>query len=245
MIDGFLNNPFRNSVLGDKRFLKYADVAVERMRADLSNLPGAVFTVRLTETDAAILAFRQLVQGKAQQGAKRLGQTDENDAAIRKFQRYAGQQAKIIGALYTDLDKNIRGETTPQFLQFFPKGVTALTEANKAAIDTEAAVFLKAADELKDDVGPALGTKAKALWKAVTDSRKAQLASMGGEETTQDQRDTARRSLADALFLNLLALLTHHYQTPGRVLDYFPEAILKENTGYVAPAAVPAPKPAA
>ena len=230
MIEPFLTNTFRNSVLGAKRFLKYSDVHVERLRAALPNLPAAMAD-RVAATDEAIAGYRQAVQGGAQTGATRKGLTLDNDAAIKKFQRYVGQQAKIIGALYTDLDKNIKGETTKQFLQFFPNGVTALTEANKAELDTEASVFLKAAADLQDDVGAALGTKARQLWKDVTDSRKTQLTTMGGEEDGQDRRETTRLALADALFLNLLALLMHHYQKPERAGDYFPEAILKEYTG--------------
>lgn len=239
MIEPFLSNPFRNSVLGSKRYLKYADVHVERLRAALPNLPAALAD-RVDATDAAIAGYRAAVQGGAQQGATRKGQTLTNDAAIQKFQRYVGQQAKVLGALYTDLEKNIKGETTAKYLKFFPKGVTALTEANKAALDTEASVFLAAAEELKDEVGTALGAKAKQLWKAVTDSRKTQLEIMGGEEDGQDQREAARLALADALFLNLLALLTHHYYTPARAGDYFPEAILKEYTG---PKEAPTPAP--
>lgn len=238
MIEFHIRNPFRATDLGAKRYLKYADVHVERLRAALPNLPAALAD-RVTATDAAIAGYRKAVQGGAQQGATRKGQTLDNDTAIKKFQRYAGQQAKIIGALYTDLDKNIKGETTKQFLQFFPKGVTALTEANKADIDTEASVFLKAADDLKGDVGAALGTRAKQLWQDVTDSRKTQLETMGGEDDDQNLREAARLALADALFLNLLALLMHHYQTPGRAGDYFPEAILKEYTGQKAADATP------
>lgn len=244
MIEFFLRNPFRSTPLGAKRYLKYADVHAERLRAALPGLPAAPFTDRLLALDAAILAFRRFVQEGAQQSAKRLGQTTTNDKAIRRFQKYAGQQAKILAALFTDIDQDVRGETTPQFQQFFPQGVTALTQANKAAIDTEAAVFLKAAAEQKAQVGAALLTKGQALWQAVVDSRQAQLQSMGGEADAQPERDQARVVLAEALFQNLLALLLHHYQAPGRVLDFFPEAILKEYTGPKAPVATPAPSPA-
>ncbi|MDO7877713.1 hypothetical protein Q5H93_23455 [Hymenobacter sp. ASUV-10] len=243
MIEPFLTNPFRNSVLGAKRFLKYSDVHVERLRAALPGLPD-LFKARVAATDEAIADYRLAVQGGAQQGAKRKGETLDNDAAIKKFQRYVGQQAKIIAALYTDLDKNIKGEKTKQYLQFFPNSVTDVTEANKADIDTEASVFLKAAEDLKDDVGAAMGTKAKQLWKNVTDSRKTQLETMGGEEDTQDLRGAARLALADALFLNLLALLMHYFLTPERAGDYFPEAILKEYTGPKAADEKPAPSPA-
>ena len=236
MIEFFLRNPFRATLLGAKRFLKYADVHAERLRAALPGLPAAPFTAQLAATDAAIAAYRQQVQGGAQQGAKRLGQTTTNDQATRRFQKYVGQQAKILAALYTDIDKDIKGETTAAYQQFFPQGVTALTEANKADLDTEAAVFLQAAADQQDQVGAALLARGQALWQAVTDSRTAQLKSMGGEETTHTQRGTAREGLADALFQNLLALLLHHFQTPAQVLDYFPEAILKEFTGQAAAA---------
>ena len=245
MIEFFLRNPFRATPLGAKRFLKYADVHAERLRAALPDLPATPFAERVAATDAAIAGFREQVRGGAQQGAKRESQTLGNDAAVRKFQKFVGQQARVLGALFTDLDKGIRGEETVAYQQFFPKGVTALTEANKADLDTEAAVFLQAATDQQDAVGTALATKARALWQAVADSRKAQLASMGGEETTQTARGTARTDLADVLFQNLLALLLHHYRRPGLVLQFFPEAILKEFTGLAEPdASTPTPPPA-
>lgn len=244
MIEFFLRNPFRASDLSAKRFLKYADVHAERLRAALPGLPAAPFADRLAGLEAAVAGYRALVQDGAQQGAKRLGQTQTNDKAIVRFQKYAGQQAKILGALFTDLERGIKGETTAAFQQFFPKGVTALTQANKAALDTEAAVFLRAAADQQAQVGPALLATGRVLWQAVVDSRQAQLRSLGGETDAQPQRDQARKTLADALFQNLLALLLHHFQAPDRVRAYFPEAILKEFTGAPADAPAPAPTPA-
>ena len=242
MIEFFLCNPFRASDLSAKRFLKYADVHAERVRAALPGLPAGPFTDRLAATDAAVGGYRALVQSGAQQGAKRLGQTQTNDKAIVRFQKFAGQQAKILGALFTDLERDIKGETTAAFQQFFPKGVTALTQANKAAIDTEAAVFLRAAADQQAQVGPALLATGQVLWQAVLDSRTAQLQSLGGETDAQPQRDQARIALADALFQDLLALLLHYFREPGRVRAYFPEAILKEFNG--PPADAPATEPA-
>lgn len=240
MIENFLSNPFRNLVLGQKRTLKYADVHLERLQARLSELPAAPFADRATATAAAVAGYRQHVQTGAAQGAARQGKTLTNDEAIAKFKRFVGQQAKVLAALFTNLDTNVRGEDTEAYKQFFPRGVVALTEANKAGLDTEAAVFLRAAADQQAQVGPALLAQAQQRWQQVEDSRKTQLATMGSEQQTKDLRQDARGELADVLFLNLLALLAHFHRTPERARDFFSEAILKEFNGPDAPPAPPA-----
>ena len=241
MIDSFLYNPFRNVDLGDRRFLKYATVHAARLRA---NNPGGLFDDRLTALDAIIATFTANVRRRYEQGAGRKGDTRGNDEAIARFQKFVGTQAKVLGALFTNLDTGVRGETTAEFEKFFPRGVKAITGANKANLDAEAAVFLKGALDLKATTGEALLTQATARWKAVTDSRGTQLGTMGDDEGIQEARKAARATLADALFLNLLGLLTHHFQEPARVRDYFPEAILKEYRGPAdGDGAAPAPAP--
>ncbi|WP_046242493.1 hypothetical protein [Hymenobacter terrenus] len=235
MIENFLSNPFRNLVLGQKRTLKYADVHLERLQARLSELPVAPFTDRAAATRAAVASYREHVQTGAAQDADRQSKTLTNDEAIARFQRFVSQQAKVLAALFTNLDTQVQGEDTDAYKQFFPRGVMAITKANKAALDTEAAVFLRAAAAQQVQVGPALLIQAQQRWQQVEDSRKNQLATMGSEQQTKDQRQEARTVLADTLFLNLLTLLTHFHLTPERVRDFFPEAILKEYTGPATP----------
>lgn len=230
MIEHHLSNPFANLVLGQNRTLKYVDTHLERLRARLGELPAA-FAERVAATEAAANGYRQHVQTGATQGATRVGKTQTNDQAIAKFQKFVGQQAKILGALFTNLDTGVRGEDTEQYKQFFPQGVTAITRANKAELETEAAVFLKAAEDQQAQTGAALLARAQTLWQAVAATRKAQLGVFGNEKQTQDRRADAREALADALFLNLLTLLAHFHQQPERARDFFPEELLKENTG--------------
>lgn len=242
MIELFLRNPFRNSLLGDRRYLKYATVHAARLRA---NNPGGKFDARLAALDAIIEVLSANIRRRYEQGAGRKGDTRANDEAIAKFQKFVGTQAKVLGALFTNLDTGVRGEETAEYAKFFPRGVKVITGANKAEIDAEAAIFLKAALDLKATTGEALLTQATARWKAVTDSRGTQLQTMGDDEGIQEARQAARATLADELFLNLLALLTHHYQEPARVRDYFPQAILKEYRGPAdGDGAAPAPAPA-
>lgn len=237
MIEHFLNNPFRNVDLGDQRLVKYGTVHAERLRA---NNPGGLFDARLAALDATLATLAGNVRTRFAQGAGRKGLTQATDAAIAKFQRFVGQQALVLKALFTNLDTGVKGETTPQYTQFFPQGVEAITTANKAELDAEVAIFLKAAQDQQATTGAALLAQATTRWEAVKTARKAQLETMGTEEGTQEGRQAARAALADELFLNLLALLTHHYRQPEKVRDYFPEAILKEYRG---PGNGPAPAP--
>ena len=237
MIEHFLNNPFRNVALGDQRLVKYATVHAERLRA---NNPGGLLDARLAALDTTLATLANNVRARFQQGAGRKGDTRANDEAMARFRKFVGTQALVLEALFTNLDTGVKGADTAAYAAFFPRGVMALTKANKAELDAEAAIFLKAAADLKAQTGEALLTQATARWQAVTDSRQQQLETMGDDDGIQTGRQAARIALADALFLNLLALLMHHHQEPARVREYFPEAILKEYRG---PADAPTPAP--
>ncbi len=244
MIADFLNNPYANSRLGNRRFGKYINEHLGRVRAALG-LPAGV-TTALTAADAAYTAFMAAEKTNAIASAARQGKTVTNDSAIRRLQRFVTQQAALIAGQLRNPDTGQRGEDTALYQVFFPTGVTTLTEANKANVETEAAAFLKA---LTDNPGygvPDAATKFKPLLDDVVNSRTTQLGTVGkgGETATDTGRDAARGTLAVALFRLLLALLNHHAEDPEQVDQYVNEAILKEGGRRKPKNDGPAPTPA-
>ncbi len=231
MIAVFLNNPFANSRLGNRRFGKYADEHRGRVQA-ADGLPPAV-TTALSGVDTAYADFMSSEKTNAVASAVRQGKTVTNDSAIRRLQRYASQQAKIIAGQLSDPDSGIAGKDTALFQVFFPNSVISLTKANKANVETEAAAFLKAIENNPGYGSPGIDVKFAALLADVVDSRTLQLGSegKGGEQTTDTGRDAARKTLALALYRLLLALLTHHAEDPTQIGQYFNQGILRETHG--------------
>jgi hypothetical protein len=229
MIKNHLFNPFSNSKLGNGRYGKYAAEHLARVQA--AGLPAAVFGPRIAATTAALEAFTAGRKAGAVASAGREGKTVTFDQAIRRLQKYVSLQATVLGALFTDLDKEIVGTETAAYQAFFPLGVTHITEANKATIDAAVAPFVAAAATYQAQTGAALLTKITALVTDLTTSRAAQLTGKGETKDTQADRNIARATLATELFRNLLTLLLHHATEPALVSNYFNQAILKENTG--------------
>jgi hypothetical protein len=230
MIENLLSNAFANSRAGNRRFGKYADEYRGRVRAALPGLPAATVGVRLTAVDAAYDAFMAAEKTNAVASAVRQGKTVTNDSAIRRFQRFITQQAKLIGGQLDDPDQGITGTKTASYQEFFPKGVTALTEANKANIETEADTFLQAATAHPTLGSPGLAAKVQALLADIVTSRTQQLGTegKGGDQQADTGRDAARRTLAVAEFRLMLALLDHHAEAPEEVAQYVNEGIMKE-----------------
>lgn len=237
MIENHLFNPFANTDLGNGRFGKYADEHLARLLA--AALPGVVFVERISATQAALTAFITGRKAGAVASAVREGKTVTLEQAIRRLQRFVSVQAPVLAALFTDFDKEIRGAESAEFQAFFPQGVTAITEANKATLETEVAPFVAAATTYQAKTGADLLTNVTALLADVVNARKVQLVGKGTTKDTQLDRNTARAALALELFRNLLTLLLHHATEPARASDYFNQAILKENTGYQAPSPAP------
>jgi hypothetical protein len=231
MIAVFLNNPYANSRLGNRRFGKYADEHRGRVRA-ATDLPATVMAP-LDDVDKAYGTFMTSEKTHAIASAVRQGKTVTNDSAIRRLQRYVTQQAAIIAGQLRDPETGVRGEDTALYQVFFPKGVPALTQANKANIETEAAAFLQALETNPGYGSPGIAAKFAALFADVVNSRTLQLGDegKGGEQTTDTGRDAARKTLALALYRLLLALLTHHAEDPAQIAQYFNQGILRETSG--------------
>lgn len=230
MITFFLGNPYAKSRLGNRRFGKYADEFRGLVRA--ADLPAATVGVKLAGLDEAYEAFMGSVKVGAVASAVRQGKTVTNDSAIRRLQRTITQQAKLIAGQLDDPDQNIKGTKTATYQEFFPKGVEAITTANKANIETETNTFLTAAKAHPTLGSAGLAAKIEALLADVTNSRGEQLEDgKGGDAKAVTSRDAARKALATAQFRLLLALLDHHAEEPEVVRQYVNEAILKENTG--------------
>jgi hypothetical protein len=229
MIEFHLSNPFAASRLSNGRYGKYAAEHLSRVQA--AGLPDAVFGPRITATTAALEAFMAGRKAGAVASAGREGKTVTLDQAIRRLQKYVSLQAKVLGALFTDLDKELVGTETAAYKAFFPLGVTHITQANKAMIDAAIAPFVAAATTYQAQTGAALLTKITALVTDLTTARAAQLTGKGETKDAQVDRNVARATLATELFRNLLTLLLHHATAPDVVRNYFNQAILKENTG--------------
>ena len=231
MILPFLTNPYANSRIGNRRFAKFTDEHRGLVRSAVG-LPAGV-TGALTDVDAKYAAFLTAEKSNAVASAVREGKTVTNDAAIRRLQRFVTQQAELIAGTLRNPDTGQRGEDTALYQVFFPRGVTALTQANKTDIETEANTFLKALQANPGYGVPDAATKFETLLTDVVTSRTTQLGAdgKGGETATDTGRDAARRALAVALYKLLLALLTHHAETPKQVEQYFNLSILNEVRG--------------
>lgn len=231
MITRFLSNPYAKSKLGNRRYGKYANEYLSRVAA--ADFPAdSLVGLRLLGLKTAYGAFIGSVKVGAVASAVRQGKTITNDSAIRRLQRTISQQAKLIAGQLADPDNNVKGEDTAIFEEFFPKGVAAVTDANKANIETETNTFWEAAKRYPHLGTPGLAAKIESLLLDVTNSRGEQLEDGKGEETqTTTSRDAARKALALAMFRLLLALLDHHAEDPEQVRQYLNEAILEENTG--------------
>ena len=228
MILSFLTNPFANSRIGNRRFAKFTDEHRGRVRA-AAGLPAGV-TLALAAVDASYATFLAAEKTNAVASAVREGKTVTNDTAIRRLQRFVSQQAALLAGALRDPDTGQRGEDTALYQVFFPKGVTALTRADKADIETEANTFWEA---LKANPGygvPDAAARFKALLDDVVASRTTQLGTdgKGGETATDAGRDAARTTLAVALYVLLLELLKHHAAAPAAVGQYYNLAIFDE-----------------
>ncbi len=237
MIENHLSNPFANTELSNGRFGKYADEHLARLLA--AQLPDALFGPRLAATQAALTAFTSGRKANAVASAAREGKTVTLDKAIQRLQKFVSIQAPVLAALFTDLDKDVRGTDTAAYQAFFPQGVEAITKANKATLDAAVAPFVAAATQYQAQIGAPTASKVTALVADIAAARQAQLASKGATKDTQTDRVTARTALALELFVNLLTLLIHHAADPGQVRAYFNVAILKEYTGSPRPAPAP------
>lgn len=227
----FLSNPYAKSKLGNRRYGKYADEFRGRVAA--ADFPAdSLVGLRLLGLTTAYGAFMTSVKVGAVASAVRQGKTVTNDSAIRRLQRTISQQAKLISGQLDEPDNNIKGKDTAIFKEFFPKGISAVTDANKANIETETNTFWEAAKRHPHLGTPGLAARVESLLLDVTNSRDQQLEDGKGEETQADSsRDKARTALALAMFRLLLALLDHHAEKPEQVRQYLNEAILEENTG--------------
>lgn len=231
MISKLLSNPYAKSELGNRRFGKYGIEMIGRVKA--ADFPADSWVgLRLASCEASYQAFIGSVKVGAVASAVRQGTTVTNDSAIRRLQRTISQQAKLISGQLADPDAGVKGEDTAIFEEFFPKGVPAITRANKANIETETNTFWEAAKRYPHLGTPGLAARIEQLLSDVINSRGEQLEEGKGEETqAENSRDLTRTALATALFRLTLALLDHHAEDPEQVWRYVNQAILSEPTG--------------
>ena len=220
----FFLNPFLALEITFSRLLKYAARHLARMMA--SN-PASLLDARIAATTAALNAVENTVTDVATKQAIQEARTQIKEdfrTALRAHIR------RIYGAV-----AGAFGDPSPELTECFPQGRSVFSECRDEELNNKLGQLVANITPKSAQVGATivtLATNLKTQWAAIF---LQQDQAISAREVTAEGRNTARATLAQELFLNLL-LLAETYPNDLKKCDYYcPQQYLRRPAARTVP----------
>ena len=220
MINNRLKNPFENSRISDITFDKFTKAHIERLRSHTDNTVIAGF---LSATEPLYKSFHEIITRESGKGADKKGETLTSQLIMDEIKKFVRRKEGVLADALDD--------RSPEYLAFFPQGLSEYNKAGKDKINILLERFINAATKQSDKLGPDLISQATLLLERYNKARDLQLKGKGSVSGVSRESEEKRKALSLQLFLNLLDLLRLHATEPHTVKMYYDLSLVKTSNG--------------
>jgi hypothetical protein len=179
-----------------------------------ANNPDGIFDGLLAETATALDAVSGSTGREATAEAVQKARTKAKTNLRQEIQAAVSQQSGAVHARF--------GKDSPEYLEFFPRGLTELRLAREAEVPEILQRLVDAADANLPELKPVF-TDLLTRWKAVSGEAAARRAA---RSASAEERNEALQALRAQLTKNLLTLALHFLGQPEKAKIYFNTSLL-------------------
>jgi hypothetical protein len=215
-LERFFENQFDDAELSDERMAMFTEVHITRLEG---NNPGGKYTALITPTNAKFTVFKTAIADKHFLHSEREGATLNVDNVMDRFKKFASKTEKFINYTF--------GETSVEYQEFYPHGVTEYTWMTKTNAGELMANMKSACQKHAASLTPAIVSTMENLSRDYDLARQSQLGKSASIEGKQDETSAARAELELQLQVNLLTLALDFIGQPDKCHTYFDTSLLK------------------
>ena len=229
--------PFDDPAISSGELRLFSEDHIGRLRRQ--NTTGAYagrFTVMLAATEAVFARFVGSLNIRTSAGAAREGDTMAMNAALEAFQALVRRREGRV--------KDKFGKPSPQYEEFFPRGLTGYNEVTLETAETWMTHMVATSTKYQVQLGADMVAEFTGARTAFVDARGDQTEQSGSVAEAIRERKEARDAMAEQLMDNLYDIAKMFKRQPDRCADFFNESKLREDVpSEPEPPVPPAPAP--
>lgn len=211
----FGENPFDDSSISQNNFRQFSFDHLGKLKA---NNPGNVFDPRIAPTQAAFDQFDAVFGSKTLEEAIKKGSTMGLAAKVEEAQTSARKLEKLVSFHF--------GNPSPQYMEFFPKGLTELATAGKGEWPNILNRLKTSTAKYTATLGGTIAADFATLQAEYIASEDTQVGKKGAVNDYRTLLEEKRRLLATEMFTNLLTIALANVGKPAAILSYFDQSIV-------------------
>jgi hypothetical protein len=223
---------FNNPKISDDALRVFAEDHLQRL---VANNDGGGYTTMIAATEQAVTDYFGSISSEDTATAIRGSLTKARDAVIASFQKAVRRREGRI--------RDTFGEDSPQYLEFFPQGLTEYAHATLGTTATLIDRLVNATTKYSAQLGQPMVDEFTALKTNYASAQREQAKKKGEvtsqKTTTSTNRDEVELQLMD----NLLTLAKEFKGNPDRGMDFFDQSIIRPDSPSPEPDTAPAPTP--
>jgi len=205
--------------ISDDNLRKFSEDHEKRLGA---NNAGGIYTSLLTSTTPLVAAFGAAIDAESGRAAIQKADTLRVDNLIEKFKKTASRREGAV--------KSAFGEDAPEYVEFFPLGLTEYAQLTKANVHTLMVRMKERSIHYAAELGAAIGTEFTDILDEYEGLRAKQQTSFGDVEVLRTATETARTALEQQLMFNILIIASKNIGHPERLNDFMDQSIIRRPT---------------
>ncbi len=212
----FFKNPFDTSEISDDNLRKFGE---DHLNRTIANNTGGIYTSIITPTTPLVTAFGSAIDAENLKAGIQKGGTLTVDNIIEEFKKKVSRREGAVRSAF--------GDDAPQYLEFFPQGLTEYSNATKANVVTLMTRMKDRTDFYRAELGEPIAAEFSEILERYSSERTKQLQNFGSVEALRTATSTARAALVAELGLNLLFIAGKNLGFPARLDDFMDQSIVR------------------
>ncbi len=208
-------NHFDTGRISDDKLKVFSEDHIQRLNVNNSN---GLFDAIINDTVAVHTAYFGHIAGEATNQAIQKSRTASVDNIISTFKSEVSRKEGLIKSLF--------GKDSVTYLEFFPKGVSEYSSANKTNIETLINRIVNVANIHMGEVGEDFIKTFTNIQAGYSSARSAQLNKMGEVKAEKTNVKDTRSALEVQLIKNLHFIAYTYPGNEARCLLFFDQSII-------------------
>ncbi|MBN2426418.1 MAG: hypothetical protein JXR46_06710 [Calditrichaceae bacterium] len=215
-LETFFKNHFDTNKISDDNMAKFTLDHIQKLSA--ANAEGA-FSELISETTTAYENYYGAITSEDVKYAIQQSLTKTMNNEFSAFKKAVSQKEGLVRSVF--------GTMSPEYLEFFPGGVTEYSNATLANCEMLMNRMVASANKYTDRLGQEFTDLFTGIRDRFAAARKAQLTKIGEVKDNKQDASSKRDALERQLMKNLLTLALANIGNENKVTAYYDKSIIK------------------
>ncbi len=218
-ISTFFENPYKTDYVSRENWERFVEDHLANIRQSVKR--GEPLQGMLTATETLYQEYCRLLYTINSERAEKIALSFELHKVIKMFKQLVSKREGLIRSCF--------GKNTPEYVEFFPRGLDPYNNARKKNIDGLFAQIINASEFHKVVIGDEMLNEFTGLYQKYREVHEEQGLKVSSVISNSVKIDEAMDKLKCQLYLNILQLAIHYVDNPGKGIAFFQQSLLKSH----------------